>query len=99
MKDVKGIGYSFKIIDTPGINSKKDAFQHVYLAREALHCRNHNAIFVMLKFENRYDDMVEKFIQIQSAIVDYNAITAILVSHWELAQDPEKSFIEIKDEF
>jgi hypothetical protein len=41
------------LIDTPGCNSTTDALIHAFHLKEALTCQPLNAIFVVIKCENR----------------------------------------------
>jgi small GTP-binding protein len=52
---------SFEIIDTPGTDSRKDTYRHAFQLRAALTVVPYNTIFIVLKYDARYENIVQGF--------------------------------------
>jgi small GTP-binding protein len=89
----------FDLIDSPGLDSKEDAFQHIYLLHTALTCRPHNTIFVVVEFNSRFEKLVEQFIEIETAMGEYIDKIVIVISKWDQADDKISLYTEICKEF
>ena len=60
--------YAFRLIDTPGTDSQVDTFKHALLLREALTCTAVNTIFVVIKYDGRFDNMVKTYYDLEMAV-------------------------------
>ena len=97
--DISYGDYAASIIDTPGTNSREEAYKHAFLLRAALTAKPLNAIFVIMKFENRFDLMVDFFLEQQEFVYKYDKKIVLMISHWDMAKDPISSFKEICEKF
>ena len=52
---------SFTIVDTPGDDSRKDVRKHALLIKHSLTFIPLNAIFIIVKYQDRVDSMIEEF--------------------------------------
>lgn len=88
-------GCRFELIDTPGTDSSEETYKHAVLLREVLTASEVNTIFIIVKFDNRYIKMLENFHLVQEAVAGYEKKIVIMVSHWDLSNDPDKDSKEI----
>jgi len=51
----------FTIIDTPGDDSRKEARKHALLLKHSLTIMPVNAIFVVVKYNDRIEKIIEEF--------------------------------------
>ena len=79
----------FSVIDTPGNNSKQEAYKHAVLLRAALTVKKVNCVFMIMSFENRFDLMVEYFLEQQELLYKYDHKIILMISHWDLSKNPE----------
>ena len=91
--------YPFNMIDTPGINSKNDTYKHAVLIRESLTAKKINTIFIILKYETRYEEIFDNFLEIQELVYKYNQKIVIMISHLDSCKNREKAFQEISTLF
>lgn len=61
----------FYLIDTPGTTSSVDKLKHAAFLRKALTWKPLNAVFILVKFENRYDDFFRQLIFESEIVKDY----------------------------
>ena len=87
--------YPFSLIDTPGTNSSEDTFKHAFLLREALTCCELNTIFIVIKYENRFDVLLERYLEEQMPVDKFNHKLVLIVTHCDHAND-FKNVIETK---
>lgn len=85
---------SFCLIDTPGTNSKTDCYKHAVLVRESLTAKNINTIFIVVKYEKRFDDILDNYLEVQELVYKYTHKIVILVSHWDECRKPKEAFEE-----
>ena len=71
--------YTFNMIDTPGINSKYDTYKHAVLIRESLTAKKINTIFIILKYETRYEETLDNFLEVQELVNKYNETIFIMI--------------------
>ncbi len=71
----------FDIIDTPGTESNKDRLGHAYVLWNGLKARELNTIFILMKYESRYDLLVRKYENAVKQIDNYEDKVVILISH------------------
>jgi small GTP-binding protein len=87
--------YPFNLIDTPGMNSKHETYKHAVLIRESLTAKKVNTIFIIVKFESRYEEILDAFLEVQELVYQYNEKIVLMVSHWDACKYPRKAFDEI----
>jgi GTPase Era involved in 16S rRNA processing len=91
--------YPFKLIDTPGTDSTTETYHHAYLLRHALTAKNINTIFLVMKNDNRYDRMENDFLKLISPVYSNSHKFALLISHWDLSEENDKEYDQIKKKF
>lgn len=90
---------TFSLIDTPGTDSSTETFKHAVLLREALTATKINTIFIVIKYDGRFDKMIENYFEVEQPIYNYASKVVVIISHWDMSKDPQKSFKEICDVF
>ena len=90
---------AFDIIDTPGTESNKDRLGHAYVLWNGLIARPLNTIFILMKYESRYDLLVRKYEDSIKPIDNYEQKVVILISHLDLAENPNEEFTKICKSF
>ncbi|KAG4076993.1 hypothetical protein HA402_015980 [Bradysia odoriphaga] len=88
---------SFWLIDTPGTDSSNDTYKHAFLLRKALTSTAINTIFVVVKFENRFEKMID--ILYSQPVHLFKKKIVVMISHLDLSRNDEKDFTEICDLF
>lgn len=88
---------SFWLIDTPGTDSSIDTYKHAYLLRKALTSTAISTIFVVVKFENRFEKMVDTFYSLPVHLFKEKIV--VMISHLDLSHNVEKDFKEICELF
>lgn len=83
----------FYLIDTPGTDSRIDTLKHAILLREALSASPINTVFVVIKYDTRFDRMVQAFMN-QPTELFRNKIV-VMISHMDQSENPEHAFKEI----
>ena len=91
--------HSFYVIDTPGTNSKKDTFKHAFLLRIALTAVQLNTIFIVIKFDPRYEMMLESFFEELNPVEKFSEKVVLIISCWDQSEKKDKDFVEICKEF
>ena len=99
LNDVSCGSYQFALIDTPGTDSSSETYKHAYLLKTALTSTKLNTIFIVIKYENRFDKMLENYYEVQQMIDKYEHKIVVMVSHWDLSKDPNSHFNLICQEF
>ena len=87
--------YPFNLIDTPGMNSKHETYKHSVLIRESLTAKKVNTIFVIVKYEPRFEEILDAFLEVQELVYKYNEKIVVMISHWDACKKPDKAFDEI----
>lgn len=86
---------AFSLIDTPGTNSTTETYKHAYLLKQGLTATPINTIFVISKYECRFDTMLENYYETEQPVYNYNTKIVAMISHWDLSKEPEKEFPQI----
>lgn len=93
-----GMG-AFSIIDAPGIGSSVEVFKHALLNYTALTTYEINTVFVVVKYENRYDTIcthVDKALGLfdndVKTLEEYGNNIVVLLSHFDQATSPAEEF-------
>ena len=87
--------YPFSLIDTPGTNAKTEVYKHAYLLREALTTQPINTIFIVIRYDNRFDTILEDYELLEQLVYNYDTKIVVMISHWDLSKAPEKDFAQI----
>ncbi|CAF0960755.1 unnamed protein product [Didymodactylos carnosus] len=96
LNDVKCGENAFSLIDTPGTNSSIETYKHAYLLRHALTTVSINTIFIIIKYESRFDTMVQNYLGVEEPVYNYGHKVVVMISHWDHSRDPRNDFSEIK---
>ncbi|XP_055340310.1 uncharacterized protein LOC129589541 [Paramacrobiotus metropolitanus] len=83
---------AFSVIDTPGTDSQKDTFEHAWQLRAGLTATELNTVFIVLKYDNRYNNMIDHYLQVEQPVGTYTERIVVLVSHMDNADDQNKEF-------
>ena len=86
---------SFSLIDTPGTNSQSETYKHAYLLKQGLTATPINTIFILTKYESRFDTMLEYYYESEQPVYNYERKIVLMISHWDLSKEAEKEFVEI----
>ncbi|CAF0960513.1 unnamed protein product [Didymodactylos carnosus] len=87
------------LIDTPGTDSTTEAYRHAHLLRTALITGNINTIFIVIKYDSRYDKMVINYREVEIPVRGYRHKIVIIVSYWDISERPKQDFEGICNEF
>jgi len=95
-KNAKG-NSSFELLDTPGTKSSKEAKKHAWLLKKALTTKELNTIFLFLKYENRFEQILEQYLEQIKPVEKFNNKIVIIITHSDHSEDPNREFNEICD--
>ncbi|XP_055340271.1 uncharacterized protein LOC129589507 [Paramacrobiotus metropolitanus] len=90
--DARVGGNTFSIIDSPGTDSQTDTYKHAWQLRAGLTAAELNTIFIVLKYEYRYNKMVDHYLQVEQPVGTFTNRIVVLVSHMDNADDHAKEF-------
>ena len=90
---------AFSLIDTPGTDSVSETYKHAILLREGLTVTKINTIFILIKYDSRFDKMVDNYFEVEQPVYNYTAKVVIMVSHWDLTKNARKDYEEICELF
>ncbi|CAF3155956.1 unnamed protein product, partial [Rotaria sp. Silwood2] len=93
--DVNCGEYTFSLIDTPGTDSSTETYKHAFLLREALTATKINTIFIVIKYDSRFDKMIENYFEVEQPVYNYGSKIVVMISHWDQSKNPQNSFKEI----
>lgn len=93
--DINCGDHPFSLIDTPGTNSKIETYKHAYLLKQGLTATPINTIFIVTKYESRFDTMLESYYETEQPVYNYETKIVAMISHWDHSKEPEKEFVEI----
>ncbi|UJR12401.1 hypothetical protein I4U23_016578 [Adineta vaga] len=71
----------FSLIDTPGTNAKTETYKHAYLLKEALTSQPISTIFIVIRYENRFDTILEDYETAEQPVYNYGAKIVVMISH------------------
>jgi len=92
-------GKAFEIIDTPGTDSKEEAYSHAYLLKQGLTSVPLSTIFIVMQFKNRFEKLVEEYLTAMDIFGVFEHKVVVMISHWDNTKAPEKDFKEILETF
>lgn len=90
---------SFSLIDTPGTDSTTETYKHAYLLKQGLTSTSINTIFIIIKYDSRFDKMLENYYEVEQPVYNYDAKIVAMISHWDLSKETEKEFSQICEVF
>jgi small GTP-binding protein len=97
--DVSCGSNSFSLIDTPGTDSSTETYKHAYLLRQGLTATAINTIFIVIKYDNRFNKMLDNYYEVEQPLYNYSNKIVAMISHWDLSEKPEKDYPEICNVF
>jgi hypothetical protein len=86
---------AFDLIDTPGTDSKDDCFRHAYLLKKALTLAPLHTIFLIIRYEPRFEKILDTYEELSEKFVNYGHKFVVMISHWDLSKNPEQDFQQI----
>ena len=60
----------FLLIDTPGVDSKEETVKHAILLKEGLTATEISTIFIVLKFDNRFERLFDQYVEVMSPFLN-----------------------------
>ena len=90
---------SFDLIDARGIDSNEKSLQHALLLKHIFKIYDLFTLFIVIKYENRFEKMEEIFLKLSNILFKYEKKLVILISHWDQSPTPEKDEKEIRKMF
>jgi predicted GTPase len=93
--DVSWGEYAFSLIDTPGTDSSTETYKHAYLLKHALTATKINTIFIVIKYDGRFDKMIDNYFEVEQPVKNNANKIVVMVSYGDQSKNPEKSFKEI----
>lgn len=91
--------YLFALIDTPGTDSSKESYKHAYLLKAALTATKVNTIFLVIKYDNKFDKIIDNYFQLELPVTKYVSNIVPIISQCDQSNDPENNFKEICESF
>jgi hypothetical protein len=83
------------LIDTPGTDSPSEAYKHAILLREALTATEMNTIFIVIKYDGRFKNMIDDYFEVEQPVYKYRSKIVVMISHWDHSKNTENNFKEI----
>ncbi|CAF1141253.1 unnamed protein product [Rotaria sordida] len=99
LNDISYGDHTFSLIDTPGTDSSSETYKHAVLLREGLTAKNINTIFIVIKYDSRFDKMVENYFEVEQPVYNYTDKVVVMISHWDQSKNPQKNYEEICELF
>jgi small GTP-binding protein len=97
--DVSCGNNTFSLIDTPGTDSSTETCKHAILLREGLTATKINTIFIIIKYDSRFDKMIENYFEVEQPVYNYTSKVVVMISHWDLSTNPQNSSKDICELF
>ncbi len=79
----------FIVYDTPGTSSIQEKMQHAVLLKEILTWKPLNCVFILVKYNNRFDQLIKTINTQVRLIKGYEQSVVFLVSHFDLEKQPK----------
>jgi hypothetical protein len=86
--------FNFQLMDTPGTKSSQEAKKHAWLLKKALTCLEQNTIFLFLKFENRFEHILEQYVGERKLIESFKNKIVLIITHSDVSENPNNDFRE-----
>jgi hypothetical protein len=83
---------AFELIDTPGADSREDSYKHAYLLKTALTSFPLNTIFIVIKYESRYEKLLQTYEELSEIFYKYDHKIVVMISHWDMAKYPAREY-------
>jgi predicted GTPase len=97
--DVSWGEYAFSLIDTPGTDSSTETYKHAILLREGLTATKINTIFIVIKYDGRFEKMIENYLEVGQPVYNYTRKVVVMISYGDQSKNPQNSFKEICELF
>ena len=97
--DVNCGNHTFSLIDTPGTDSSTETYKHAILLREALTATKLNTIFIVIKYDGRFDKLIDNYFEVEQPVYKYTSKVVVIISHWDQSKNPQESFKQICELF
>ncbi|CAF3392510.1 unnamed protein product [Rotaria socialis] len=91
--------HGFTIVDTPATDCSKEVYKHAVLLKESLTKEKLNTIFFIIKYDGRFEKMIENYFQLESLVSKYASKIVVIISYWDQSKDPENEFNEMCELF
>ncbi len=91
--------FSFELIDTPGTKGSEEPLKHAHLLKEALTYAKLNTIFIVLKYENRFDALFNNFLDERNTITKFDKKIVLIITHADVSNNLAKDFSDICETF
>lgn len=79
----------FIVYDTPGTTSIQEKLPHAVLLKSILTWKPLNTVFVMVKYHNRFDELIQSIFNQVYLLKGYEHSIVFLVSFFDLEDKPE----------
>jgi predicted GTPase len=79
-------------IDTPGTDRSTEPYKHAILLREGLTATKINTIFLIIKYDTRFEKMTENYSQHELPLCKYGKKIVVMISHWDQSKNPQSDF-------
>jgi GTPase SAR1 family protein len=99
LNDVSWGNYAFSLIDTPGTDNPTETYKHAYLLKHALTTLEINTIFIVIKYDNRFKNIIDNYLEVEQPVYNYTNKIVVMISHWDLTKTPNMSYCEICELF
>lgn len=87
----------FIVYDTPGTTAVTDKIQHAIFLKNVLTIKQFNAVFILMKYENRFQDLIVKMKKQLDLLLGYSQSVVFLISHIEIEKDYKYAIKSIND--
>lgn len=91
--------HAFTLVNAPATDSSMGVYKHAVLLRESLTKRKINTIFFIIKYDGRFEKIIEDYFQLESLVSNYASKIVVIISYWDQSKDPENEFNEICELF
>ncbi len=79
-------------IDTPGTDRSTEPYKHAILLREGLTATKINTIFLIIKYDTRFEKMTENYSRDELPVCKYGKKIVVMISHWDQSKNPQSDF-------
>jgi small GTP-binding protein len=90
---------TFSLIDTPGTDSLTEISKYAILLRDGLTDTEINTIFIVIKYDSRFDRMIDNYFEVEQPVKDNANKIVVMISYGDQSKDPENSYKEICELF
>ena len=87
--------HPFVLVDTPGTDSRSDAYKHAVLIRESLTAKRINTIFVIVRYDPRFCRFYDEYLEVSELVGKYKSKIVLMISVWDNCKTPGEASMEI----